>query len=198
MSDFYHFLGENPKFQPLVQSIIVSPADFSPFPLVKFLPRLSTLVLISGEYKKYYDSRQRPATELHSTILSCYHLFGKHIRTLSIDRLSFATPCDVLRLVLAFPRITKIVCHDLIIKSQANDTSAMEVIKRKLSKQLRLEVLNVRFYPGCIMVSPTNFNRLMTHTSQIHGGVDERVAEPLLNSWPSTVQTLIWTIQGGE
>ena len=143
VSDFCDFILRRIELQPLIQSLIISPADFRPFPLVNVLPRLSGIAFITRGYKGYHGSRGRPSIELHSTVLTCYHSFGKRIRALSFDHLSFQTPSDLFRLVLAFPKATQISCHDIVIKSPGRNSSAVEVLKGKLLKQLQLKTLKV-------------------------------------------------------
>ena len=143
VSDFSDFIRERNELQPLIQSLIISPADFRSFPLVNILPRLSGLGFITPGCEGYHGSWERPSIELHSTILTCYHSFGKRIRALSFDHLSFQTPSDLFRLVLAFPKATQISCHDIVIKSPGRNSSAVEVLKGKLLKQLQLKTLKV-------------------------------------------------------
>ena len=144
---FYDFLQRKPKLRSFIQSLIVSPAHFSPFPLVHVLPHLSTLHLISRGPRSHRSRVKKPNLDLHSTILSCYRLFGKCIQSISLDRLSFRTSCDLVRLVLAFPNMTQLICHDIVITSTLKKTPATEVMGFKLSKQLRLETLHVSINP---------------------------------------------------
>ena len=144
-SAFCDFLQSKATLRQRIHSISISPADFRPFPLINMLPRLSTLFVSCG-YKKYGRRYDRPIVELHPTIINCYHSFGRRIHTLSLDHLSFRTPCDFFRLVLAFPRITQLTCNDILIASPGLRASAMEVVRRKLSKQLPLEILHVRIH----------------------------------------------------
>ena len=154
-SNFCDFLSENTELQPLIHSIIVSPADFRPFPLINMLPCLSTLLFVSPGYKGEDDRWERPTLMLHTTILSSYHSFGKRIRNLSLDRVSFSTSCDLFRFVLAFPQIKEIVCHDIIIdRPETKGTSTLELMRSKLCNRLGLETLNVRQYPQCAMHMP--------------------------------------------
>ena len=143
VSDFSDFIRERNQLQPLIQSLIISPADFRPFPLVNVLPRLSGLVFITRTCKGFDGSWERSSVELHSTVLTCYHSFGKRIRALSFNHLTFETPCDLFRLVLAFPKATQIACHDIVITSPGRNPAVMEVLKGKLSKQLQLRSLKV-------------------------------------------------------
>ena len=143
VSAFSGFIGAEKKLQPFVRSIIISPADFRPFPLVNMLPHLSTLLFVSPGYHQFSDPHKRPPIVLHSTVLKSYHSFGKNIHTLSLDRLSFPTSSNVFRFILAFPRTTKIVCHDIIVKSQEKNTSTTELLRTRLCNRLRLETLNV-------------------------------------------------------
>ena len=144
VSDFSDFLLEHPKFQPFIHSISVSPADFRPFPLVNMLPRLSTLLFISPGYIKNVIPEDRPHLVIHHTTITCYHLFGKHIQALSLNRLSFLRSRDFFRLLLAFPNRTRLTCNDVSITSSDKEGLATTVMRSKLSKQLRLETLNVR------------------------------------------------------
>ena len=151
MSCFRNLLSTNTRLQPLVHSIAISPADVPPLPLVKMLPRLSTLVLVSHGYQMYDNRWERPAVVLHSMILSWYRSFGTHIRTLSLDHLSFPTSREFLRLLLAFPNINKLVCSDIYIISPTRDVPATRMVQVKLSNQVRLEMLEVRFCASWII-----------------------------------------------
>ena len=150
MSAFCDFLQEKPKLQSFIQSIIIFPANFPPYPLINLLPHLKTLFLTSKGYKEHYIQQERPAIVLHSIILSCYYSFGKRIRNLSLSHLSFRTSYDLFRLLLAFPETVQISCYEIVISSPAQNTSALEVVRRKLSKQLRLESLTVRIHPSAL------------------------------------------------
>ena len=144
MLAFRNILLANTKLQRLVHSITISPADFPPFPLVKVLPHLSTLGLISHGYEKCNGPQERPAIVLHSMLLGWYRSLGTRIRTLSLDHLSFPDCRELCRLLIAFPNVIQITCNDIYITSPANRGPAMEVVKAKLSDQLRLETLEVR------------------------------------------------------
>ena len=143
-SDFSDFLLKHPKIQPLIHSIIISPADFRPFPLVNMLPRLSTLLFTSPGYREYDDPEDRPYSEIHHTTINCYRLFGTRIHTLSLNHVSFQTLSDLVRLLLAFPTTAQLSCNDIIIVLTEEETQT--VITSKLSKQLRLETLHVRMH----------------------------------------------------
>ena len=118
-------------------------------------PRLSTLLFVSPGHKGEDDRWERPTLMLHTTILSSYHSFGKRIRNLSLDRVSFSTSCDLFRFVLAFPQIKEIVCHDIIVdRPETKGTSTLELMRSKLCNRLGLETLNVRKYPRCAMHMP--------------------------------------------
>ena len=148
--DFVDFLLEHPKLQPLIHSIIISPADFRPFPLVNMLPRLSTLLFTPPGYQKYKfhigpnDRGDLPYSEIHHATINCYHLFGRRIHTLSLDHLSFQTSSDLFRLLLAFPMTTQLSCNNIFIKFTEKQTPT--VVRNKLSKQLRLQNLHVRIH----------------------------------------------------
>ena len=146
VSDFSDFLLEHHKLQPLIHTILISPADFRPYPLINMLPRLSTLLFISPGYKESHSPRVPPNTKMHHTTITCYHTFGKRIRTLSLNHLSFQTSTDLFRLLLAFPIRTQLTCNDIIITSEEKETPARKIIESKLSEQLRLETLYVRIH----------------------------------------------------
>ena len=105
VSGFYDFLLENAELRSSIQSLTISPADFSPVPLVNMLSRLSTLIFVSPGSKENVRPGNRPAIKLHPAILNCYHSFGKRIHTLSLSRLSFRTSSDLFRLLFAFPNV---------------------------------------------------------------------------------------------
>ena len=144
VSDFCDFLLKRTELKSLIHSIAISPADFPPFPLVKVLPHLSTLGLISHGYEKCNGPQERPAIVLHSMLLGWYRSLGTRIRTLSLDHLSFQTSSDLFRLLLAFPMTTQLSCNNIFIKFTEKQTPT--VVRNKLSKQLRLETLHVRMH----------------------------------------------------
>ena len=134
-----------PSFnQPLIHSIIISPADFRPFPLVNMLSHLSTLLFVSPGYREHRLREHRPAMNIHHTTISLYHSFGRRIHTLSLDHLSFQTSSDLFRLLLAFPMTTQLSCNNIFIKFTEKQTPT--VVRNKLSKQLRLKTLHVRIH----------------------------------------------------
>ena len=152
VSAFSGFIEAEKKLQPFVRSIIISPADFRPFPLVNMLPRLSTLLFTPPGYRKYKsyigpnDRGVLPYPEIHHATINCYHLFGRRIHTLSLDHLSFQTSSDLYRLLLAFPMMTQLSCNDIFIKTKEKEAPAMTVLKRRLSNRLQLDTLHVRIY----------------------------------------------------
>ena len=150
VSDLSDFLLQTPELRPLIRSITISPAEFRPFPLVNMLPHLSTLTFVSCKCKNHVGSKVRPEVVLHPNTLTCYHLFGKRIRTLSLEHLSFKTSFDLFRLILAFPETTKLVVYDVVVKFPGNDTLTMKLMKTKLGDRLRLETLNVRIHSEII------------------------------------------------
>ena len=157
--EFCSFLREQPQLQPLVLSITISPINFRPFPLMKLLPRLSTLHFFSRKHKvlgtfedvdpnnQVDDIKEPPAIALHSTILRWCRSSGTGIRTLFLDHLCFQTRSELFKLLLAFPHATKITCNNIRVKSSANQAFAVEMVGSKLSKQLRIEALHVRIHP---------------------------------------------------
>ena len=146
VSDFCDFLLDNTELRTFIQSLNISPAEFRPFPLITMLPYLSTLVFTSRGHKEYKCIEDRPAIELHHTTINCYHSFGKRIRTLSFNHLSFRTSGDFFRLLLAFPMRTQLTCNDVAITSLKKEASAINIVRSKLSKQLRLQTLHVRIH----------------------------------------------------
>ena len=148
VSNFCDFLLEHPELRPLIHSILISPDDFRPFPLANMLPCLSTLLFISprhGEPLSFLKKR-RPTIEIHHSTITCYHLFGKCIHTLSLNHLSFQTSSDLYRLLLAFPMTTQLSCNDIFIKTEEKEAPAMTVLRSRLSNQLQLDTLHVRIY----------------------------------------------------
>ena len=146
MLSFHRFVLTNTRFQPLVHSIAISPADVPPFPLIKTFPRLSTLVLISHGHKPkmYHEWREKPALVLHSMILGWYRSFGTRIHTLSLHHLSFPNSCELFRLLLAFPSVKRVICDGIRMNQPARHVPATKIVEAKLSNQLRLETLEVR------------------------------------------------------
>ena len=147
MSALCSFLRKNTKFQVFVHSITISLADFSPSPLVKMIPHISTLRLVSHIYEKYDDPQERPVIALHPIILGAYRSFGSRIRTLSLDHLSFSTPCELFGLLLAFPNMVQVACNDIRIKLPGGNAAATQMARAKLFEQLQLETLKVRVHP---------------------------------------------------
>ena len=143
---FCDFIQAKPKFLPLIQSLFVCPGGFPPYPLLDMLPNLSSLRFIIGRFKEYASRDVRPTVHLHPSTLLSYQISGKAIRTVSLDCLSFQTACDVFRLILAFPNVTKVICHDILVKSHTISAPAMDLVESKLSKQLRLKGLEVRLF----------------------------------------------------
>ena len=135
VSDFCDFLTENTELRSLIKTLKIRPAEFSPIPLVQMLPHLSTLL---------FTGSTRSPVKLHRALLNCYHSFGKRIHTLSLKRLSFQTESDLFRLLLAFPTMTQVTCSEISIKPPTREGSAVNALRVKLSKQLRLETLHVR------------------------------------------------------
>ncbi|TBU40791.1 hypothetical protein BD309DRAFT_869571 [Dichomitus squalens] len=140
---FCDFLQAKSEFLSLIQSLFVCPIDFLPFPLIRILPNISTLRFIIRRFGEYARPADRPVVDLHPSALSCYRVYGERIRTLSLDHLSFTTYSDFFRLVLAFPNATEIICQDVLVKIPPTNASAIDVVKRKLSKQPRLETIKV-------------------------------------------------------
>ena len=192
VSNFCDFLVENPELQPRIRSITISPTDVRPIPLMNMLPHLSTLRFITPKHKEYHRQEDRPMIQLHSAMLNCYCSFGKRIDTLFLEHLSFRTACDFFRLVLAFPKTTRLTCNDIAMISLAKDTSAMDVVRGKLSKHLSLELLHVSTYTYKTVYIRVNS---MSHITQINTKVENKVAYLLLDSSSSTAQTLRWTFK---
>ena len=135
VSDFCDFLTENTELRSLIKALTIFPDEFTPIPLVNMLPHLSTLL---------FTGSTRSPVKLHRALLNCYHSFGKRIHTLSLKRLSFQTESDLFRLLLAFPTMTQVTCSEISIKPPTREGSAVNALRVKLSKQLRLETLHVR------------------------------------------------------
>ena len=145
---FRYFIQARPELIPLISSLLVCPYGFLPHPLLQMLPKLSALQFIVSGYEGRSDRDNRPIIQLHASTLLSYRICGKGIRTLWLHHLSFGTPFDLFRLVLAFQTLTQITCEDILIKSSAVSEPAMGLVRRKLFRQLRLETLNVRLEPG--------------------------------------------------
>ncbi|TBU33615.1 WD40-repeat-containing domain protein [Dichomitus squalens] len=162
---FYNFLRTETgsQLRKQIRSLTISPIDVPHFPPVLMLPNLSTLSFISR------GPQDRPTVFLHTSHLRCYYRYGQNIRTLELGNLSLSTCTDLCRLILAFPNMTKIDCRDISVKSRAKAGPGMDLMKHKLSRQLRLATVN------------------------IHSGVDEDVTSMLLDCARCTVQTLMLT-----
>ena len=144
VSDFCDFLLKRTELKSLIHSIAISPADFRPYPLVNMLPHLSKLLFILPGYRRYDLSDRQPAIEMHRSTITCYHSFGERIHTLALNQLSFRNSSTFYKLLLAFPTLTQLSCNDVTIKSRKAETPATMFTRSKLSRQLRLETLQVR------------------------------------------------------
>ena len=141
-------------FRGQLGSLIVSPSDAPLVPLLNMLPNLSSLLLASREYKTFRASEDRPTTHLHPSALDSYRIHGTCIRTLSLHHLSFQTCSDLFRLILSFPKITQLVCHEIMIKSREISTPAIDLWRNKLFQRLRLESIQVRIntvHESCVL-----------------------------------------------
>ena len=134
-------------FRGQLKSLILSPSDAPLAPLLKILPNISSLSFISRDYKQCLFPENRTTMHFHPSILNGYLTHGTCIRTLSLHYLSFQTCSDFLRLVLAFPNATHLVCHEIILKSKEISTPVTELWRNKLSRRLRLESIQVRINP---------------------------------------------------
>ena len=146
MTCFRNLLLADARFQPLIHSIKISPAHVPPFPLVKMLPHLSTLVLVTRGFIGHEYPRERPAVVLHPLILGWYRSFGTRIHTLSLHCLTFPNLRELFRLLLVFPNIKQVICSDIYIFWHPRHDPKTEVVEAKLSNQLRLETLEVRVW----------------------------------------------------
>ena len=139
---FCDFLQAKPHLKPLVRSIAIHPNDFPPIPVLNILPNLfelqfGTLIQrVPGQKTLFIILNQ-------STLTGCKYL-GTNIRVLRLSDLSFLTCLDFARILLAFPNLTDLACSDIIIEEEG-DRAPLDVLKRRLSEQLRLRTVSPIF-----------------------------------------------------
>lgn len=161
---FVAFLLANPELRPFVHTVIVTPAAFGPS-LLYILPNLGSiecvdeLQLEEPEDEEDGDNEStnapylmqgiartpyvhRTSLNIHHTSLACFKRLGAHIRTLRLNSVSFPTSLAFAQVLSAFSRITHLKCKKVQIKA-AGSEAPLEVIRRRLSKQMQLKSLFV-------------------------------------------------------
>ena len=141
---FIAFLQANPDLQPLVLSIIVRPTDLGPS-LLYLLPNLSSIECISS------GPAEAPTLHLHRTSLACFRRLGTRVQTLHLLDVSFSTSLAFVHLLLAFDRLTRLVCTNVVITGKTkgkNSKGPLDAAKRRLCERLRLRSLEVRTSPS--------------------------------------------------
>ena len=161
---FVAFLLANPELRPFVHTVIVTPAAFGPS-LLHILPNLASLecvdemqleepedeedednettnvpYLVQNTGRAHYV--HRTSLNMHHTSLACFKRLGADIRTLRLNSVSFPTSLVFAQVLSAFSRITHLVCKKVQIKA-AGSEAPLEVIRRRLSKQMQLKSLFV-------------------------------------------------------
>ena len=140
--NFCDFLQAKPHLKPLVRSIAIHPNDFPPIPVLNILPNLFELQF--GTLIQRVPGQKTLFTILNqSTLTGCKYL-GTNIRVLRLSDLSFLTCLDFARILLAFPNLTDLACSDIIIEEEG-DRAPLDVLKRRLSEQLRLRTVSPIF-----------------------------------------------------
>lgn len=131
-------LQANPHLQPCVRLLSIPSPEFSPHPLLRMLPNLSEINLEHNGDRL----RERPIA-FHPSVLKYCHHYGKDIRTLSLRNIRFLSPSAFSDILLSFPRIKSLSCHDLHVEK---DNSHQDLTPRRLSDRLHLSALTVRIY----------------------------------------------------
>ncbi|TBU33618.1 hypothetical protein BD311DRAFT_651714 [Dichomitus squalens] len=167
---FCDFLRGKPYLQPLVRSLVVSPTDFAPVPLLSLLPGLGDIVLITHGYD---DTRreERPTTCLNKSI-PWYYKHGTRIETLHLFNLSFSTCCAFSRMLSAFTCVKDLTCMDLLIGTkEGSHPLQIQGSNQRLAERLALRVLTLDW------------------------DVEEAAVDLLLDLTRSTVERLLLTVQ---
>ena len=139
---FVDYLHQNPHLKPAVRSITVWPPNLAPIPLLRILPSLREIIFTSNN-RVDLDL----ALHMHQSTLTCFRLFGTHIRTLSLSHLDFDTDVSFARMLLAFVNTTHLICDGvrIIQTTQRNGgpPNLQETIKRRISQRMQLDTLAV-------------------------------------------------------
>ena len=132
-----------------IRSIIVQPDDLPPFPLLRILSGLSEITfdipsrIVDSDMCTWLALAPPILSEsLHPSTLKGFQLFGSHVRSLHLFRITFPTPLAFARLLLAFASILHLVCKDASFKT-GGEEAPLAVSKQRLSEKLRLRSLVV-------------------------------------------------------
>ena len=143
------FLQDNPHLKRFIRSIIVQPDDLPPFPLLRILSGLSEITfdipsrIVDSDMCTWLALAPPILSEsLHPSTLKGFQLFGSHVRSLHLFRITFPTPLAFARLLLAFASISHLVCRDASFKT-GGEEAPLAVAKQRLSEKLRLRSLVV-------------------------------------------------------
>ncbi|PIL31154.1 hypothetical protein GSI_05851 [Ganoderma sinense ZZ0214-1] len=131
------FLQDNPHLKPFITSITADPSDLPAFPLLRILSYLSKIAFIAP-----MATSQKATVSLHRSHLASFRLFGSHIQTLHLLNIYFATRLEFAHLLLAFSRITHLVCEGVYITTgDTGNQAPVAIAERRLSEKLRLRSL---------------------------------------------------------
>ncbi len=144
--DFCDFLQANAHLKSFVRSISVAANDFAPIPLLKILPNVSEIKLISQQPitdRADPSMADPPVTILNPASLTCCREFGTRIHTLNLFKLSFPTVLAFARLLLSFANLAHLTCTGIEVLNAEANPALLDVMQRRLSRQLRLKALTV-------------------------------------------------------
>ncbi len=136
---FINMLQDNPDVKLFVRSMVIQPNVLSSFPLLHMLPHLSEITFRQQSWLRAHPDCPPP---MYQSSLTYFRRFGSHIRSLHLFGLCFVTTLPFARLLLALPNIVHLSCTKVNVE-MAGHGEHLDLIKRRLSEQMRLETLTV-------------------------------------------------------